>query len=427
MADSIQFPEKLDFLFQPHRYKVAYGGRGSAKSWSFGRALLTQGAHRPLRVLCAREIQESIEQSVHALLKDQVKRLNLGGFYDVQKNAIRGRNGTEFSFHGLLHNIDNIKSAEGADICWVEEAQKVSRESWTKLVPTIRKDGSEIWVTFNPELEEDETYQRFVIAPPKDSVVVKMNYDDNPWFPKVLEDERLELESKDPDEYLHVWEGHCKQALTGAVYADELRDALQGNRICPVPYDRSKAVHVFADLGWSDFTSLWFIQRVGMQYRVLRAYQNRHKPWSHYLERIQETGYLLDTIWLPHDGAAKQLGTGKSIEELTREAGRKVRIVPKLSALDGINAAREVFPLCWFDEKECADGLRSLRRYVWDDGVAKREPKHDENSHYADGFRYFAVGFKEGRPTDERAAALAKRLNRAKTFSVGRPGGWMGG
>src|SRR5262249_34934282 len=155
-----------------------------------------------LRILCAREFQNSIADSVHRLLSDQVAALGLTGHYDVLQTAIRGRNGTEFRFEGLRHNVTKIKSYEGVDICWVEEAQSVSKESWDTLIPTIRNDGSEIWVTFNPELEEDETYRRFVVAPPKDSLVVKIGWQDNPWFPATLRAEKDDLRVRDPDAYL---------------------------------------------------------------------------------------------------------------------------------------------------------------------------------------------------------------------------------
>ena len=154
-----EFPVKLQPLFKPSRYKVLYGGRGGAKSWGVARALLILGAQKPLRVLCAREFQSSMKDSVHKLLCDQIESLGLLGFYEITQNSIRGQNGTEFSFIGLKNNPTNVKSYERVNVCWVEEAQSVSRLSWNILIPTIRAEGSEIWVTFNPELETDETYQ----------------------------------------------------------------------------------------------------------------------------------------------------------------------------------------------------------------------------------------------------------------------------
>ena len=191
MQPTQKFPSKLKFLFEPHRYKVAYGGRGSGKSWSYARALLMMGAEKPLRVLCTREVQKSIKQSVHTLLKDQIQALGLGEFYEVVENAIRGKNGTEFNFAGLATNtVESIKSFEGVDIVWCEEAQNISKRSWDILIPTIRKPASEIWVTFNPYMDTDDTYKRFIINKPNNARIEKVNYTDNPFFPKVLDRKR---------------------------------------------------------------------------------------------------------------------------------------------------------------------------------------------------------------------------------------------
>jgi hypothetical protein len=156
--DRVRFPEPLRCLFQPNRYKILYGGRGGAKSWGVARALIIIGAERPIRILCAREFQSSISDSVHKLLSDQIELMGYGDFYTIEKASIKGLNGTEFSFAGIKHNVGRIKSYEGVDIVWVEEAQNVSKNSWETLIPTIRKDGSEIWVTLNPELDTDETW-----------------------------------------------------------------------------------------------------------------------------------------------------------------------------------------------------------------------------------------------------------------------------
>lgn len=394
-----EFPEKLQFLFEPHRYKIAYGGRGAAKSWGIARALLILGTQRPLRILCARETQKSISDSVHALLKDQVKELNLGGYYEVLQSSVRGTNGADFLFAGLKHNINNIKSVESCDIVWVEEAQAVSKGSWDVLIPTIRKSGSEIWASFNPELESDDTYQRFVKNPPPGAKVVKVNWSDNPWFPDVLKAEREHLLAKDPDSYQHIWEGHCKQMLDGAVYANELRAAEADGRITKVPYDATKPVHTFWDLGWADNTCIWFAQSIGFEYRLIDFESDTQKPLQHYLKKLQDRPYIYGTDYLPHDARAKQLGSGRSIEELMRAAGRRVEIVKRLGLADGINAARTIFGQCWFDAEKCADGLQALRHYRYEKdeklGTWGKEPLHDWASHPADGFRYFGVAMKE--------------------------------
>jgi phage terminase large subunit len=396
-----KFPPKLKPLFDHKRYKVLYGGRGGAKSWGIARALLIQGVQRPIRILCAREVQKSIQDSVYQLLIDQIADLHLTGFYQSTLSEIRGANGTKFIFAGLQHNVDSIKSKEGIDIVWCEEAQTITKASWDKLVPTIRKEGSEIWVSFNPELDTDETYKRFVKTPPTNSWVEKVNWQDNPWFPEVLRQEKDDLEARDTDAYLNVWEGHCRQALEGAIYAQELRTATAEGRITKVPYDPLRSVEVFCDLGWADSTSLWYAQRIGFEYRLLESYQNCQQPWLHYLNHIQSRGYVIGTVWLPHDAKAKSLATGRTIHEITMSSGFKCEITPNIPVSDGINALRTLFGACWIDADKCADGLQALRRYRYDvDPDTKqwsRKPLHDDASHYADAARYFAVAMSDGR------------------------------
>ncbi len=397
-----EFPQKLRFLFEAARYKILYGGRGGAKSWGVARALLIQAATIPLRILCVREFQSSIAESVHHLLQAQIAAIGLESFYEIQNNVIIGRNGSEFVFAGLRNNVTKIKSFEGVDRVWVEEAQTVSKSSWETLIPTIRKDGSEIWLTFNPELESDETFQRFVTHPPSDARVVKINWNDNPWFPETLSREKEELKTRDPDAYQNIWEGNCRVTLDGAIYAKELRQAQEEGRIRSVPYDAAKQVHTFFDLGWADNTSIWFAQTIGGELRLIDYYSNNQMPIQHYISVLQNKSYVYGIDWLPHDAKAKTIATGRSVEEIMRAAGRKVQIVPNLSIFDGINAARTVFNRCYFDEQKCTEGLQSLRHYRYEvDADTKQfsgRPLHDHHSHAADAFRYFAVAIEEDRP-----------------------------
>ena len=173
----LKLPQKVDFLFKPMRYKVLHGGRGSGKSHSIAKSLLVKGSNETLRILCGREVQDSIKDSVHRLLSDQIELLGMRDFYTITENEIRGANGTLFSFTGFHHNsIGKLKSYEGYDILWVEEAQTVSEKSWKVMLPTIRKPNSEIWVSFNPDLEDDPTYQRFVINTPDNCISVAVSY-----------------------------------------------------------------------------------------------------------------------------------------------------------------------------------------------------------------------------------------------------------
>lgn len=389
----LQLPSCLEFLLEAHRYKVAFGGRGGAKSWAFARALLYKAYNNPVRILCAREFQSSIRDSVHRLLADQITALDEENFFSVEQACIRGANGSEFSFEGLRHNVDKIKSYEGVDICWVEEAKNVSKSSWEVLIPTIRKDNSEIWVTFNPELETDYTYRLFVKDPPPNAVVQKINWRENPWFPKVLAEEMHTMEQRDYDSYLNIWEGNCRTTLDGAVYAQELRKVQSDGRFTRVPYDESLTVHTFWDLGWSDCTSIWFVQKAGFEYRLIDFYQARLQKFSHYLKILQDRSYVYGRHYLPHDADAESLAA-KSIAKTMRDAGMQVTVVPRVQdKRNGLKACREIFDLCWFDESKCDDGIQALRHYryeVDENGQFSREPKHDESSHAADAFETFA-------------------------------------
>lgn len=423
-TQTAEFPEKLQFLFKPARYKVAYGGRGGAKSWGISRALLILAANKQMRILCAREFQTSIRDSVHKLLSDQIAALGLEGFYEITQASIRGKNGSEFSFVGLKNNVSNVKSYEGVDICWVEEAQTVSKTSWNVLIPTIRKENSEIWVSFNPELQEDETYQRFVIDPPPGAVVQKINWSDNPWFPDTLRAEKDALKARDPAAYATVWEGVCRQTVDGAIFARELEMADMQGRIGRVPYDPVKPVHTVWDLGWSDQTAIWFVQFIGMETRLIRYIEDSQKTITHYLSEIQKLGYVFDTMWLPHDAQNKTLAAnGRSIEEIVRAAGYKVSILPKVPVADSINAARTVFSNCWFDRENAGEGLNCLRHYRYEvdpqTGQFSRNPLHDHYSHGADAFRYIGLMINEPRRPQQR-----RRIEPA--FVGANSHAWMG-
>ena len=447
-AKVIEWPEKLQCLFWPQvnelpvRYRVLYGGRGGSKSWGMARALVVLAAKRPLRILCARELQNSIRDSVPKILSDQIESLGLLPFYQIEQARIFcPSTGSEFSFEGIRNNVTKIKSYEGVDICWVEEANKVTKNSWEVLIPTIRKEGSEIWVSFNPELESDDTYQRFVLSPPKNAVVQKISWRDNPWFPQVLKQEMLDLKSKDRDAYLHVWEGECRKALEGAVYAEELRDCAEEGRITHVPHHSSSTINIYWDLGRSDHTAIIFEQYVGMQRRIIDYYQNRLKGLDHYIHvlRTRRSGngelYEYGTCWLPHDARAKTLGSKKSIEEQMRDAGFRVRIVPRLSKFDGIIAARSIFPTCWFDAARCEkELLHALRHYHYEENsvteVLSAEPVHDWSSHAADAFRYMAIASSEG-ANDSKARRVAGALKKhsglmGRVQEFGESLGWLG-
>ena len=216
---NFELPEKLIFyISEQKRYKVSYGGRGSGKSWTAARCLILLAMKSKIRVLCTRQLQTSIKDSVHKLLCDSIYSLGLEAFFDITRDTIKCHNGSEFIFKGLQNQVNEIKSIEGIDYCWCEEAQSITEDSWAVLIPTIRKENSEIWVTFNPDREEDATYQRFVVNPPPDSIVELVNYYDNPWFPDVLRKEMEYDKEADFGKYEHIWLGKTVINTDSQVY-----------------------------------------------------------------------------------------------------------------------------------------------------------------------------------------------------------------
>jgi phage terminase large subunit len=403
----VKTPSCMRFLYKPARYKVAWGGRAGVKSWSFAEALLVQGVESPLRIPCGRESMKSIAESVHQLLEDRINSLGLNDEYAVLRSEIRGRRiwpggkFTKFTYHSLRdQSAHNIKSLEGADRFWAEEAQNISRKSWSMVVPTIRKPGSEIWVSFNPLLESDDTYQRFVVHPPPGCVPVKTSFRDNPFLSAEMKAEIEHLRLTNPDEYEHVYEGVCKLAVEGAVYKEQLIAAEKEGRITRVPYDAVRPVDTFWDLGFGDNVSIWFAQSIGFEFRLIDFVSDSLKDVSWYLRELAKRPYVYRTQFLPHDARAKTLAAaGRSVQQQVEAGGYKVRIVPNLSVADGIAAARAVFNRCWFDQEKCGDGIQALKHYKYEFdealGTFKREPLHDWASHPADAFRYFAVSIRE--------------------------------
>jgi phage terminase large subunit len=398
IRQQVEFKRIVRFLFKPHWLKVLYGGRGGIKSWSMAQALLIQGMESTQRILCCRELQKSIAESVHELLEHQIKRLGITDLYRVEKAHIYGPDGTEFAFTGL-RDAQNLKSYEGFDRAWVEEARNVSKRSWDMLFPTIRKEGAEVWVSFNPELDTDESYKRFILNAPPGAMVVKTSWRDNPWLSSHLLDQIHHMEATAPDDFLHIYEGACKVTLDGAIYAHEIRALTQANRITRVPYDPALPVHTFWDLGIADQTAIWFVQSGAFEFRFIDFYQARNLPLSHYLQTLQGRGYVYGFHHLPHDGNRRDLGTGKSIEQNMTAAGFRVKIVPQIGLANGINATRNLFARSYFDEVKCTDGLNCLRRYRWqvnpDTGIYSKTPLHDDNSNGADAYRMAAVGLTE--------------------------------
>jgi phage terminase large subunit len=400
-------PEKMQKLFQPIRHKVLYGGRGGAKSHSVARALLIMGLNRSVRVVCTREVQKSIKDSVHQLLKSTIEELGLSDVYTVQETTIFNHVGTSFIFMGLSSaTAMNLKSLEGCDICWVEEAQTVSKKSWTILMPTIRKKGSEVWVTFNPDLDTDETWVRWVVSPPPNTWVQLVNYTDNPWFENSempatrAHDERMMTK----EEYENVWLGIPRSSVQGAIYSAEIRDMLQRKRYRAVPYDPQLLVHTIWDLGNNDQTAVVFAQRLHSEVRIIDYMEGSFLSYANWAKVLDRQPYTYGYDFLPWDGGIVRQDTGMSARGILRKLGRRARVIKKHEKADRIRTTRMMFPRVYLDDsgttieepfenrvitrggERLLECLRRYRRNIPRSTDEPSEPVHDEFSHGADAF-----------------------------------------
>lgn len=484
--NEFEFLEALSFLiFESARWKIAYGGRGAGKTEGFAIALILLSRTKKLRILCGREFQNSIDESVKQTIEANIESMGLSDeFLILGKQIINKRTGSRFFFMGLRYNINKIKSLGRVDICWIEEADKTSKTTLDKLAPTIRGrsvleadrggpfgNGPEIWVSFNPDLDEDEVYKRFILekikyapeyvlidhanndevvlnpdgtiyAPKGDEVidsnrfeivkyaiVTKINYWDNKWFPPDLRMEMSILKAANKDKYLEVWEGNTKKVLEGAIYAEELRQVLLDKRRGHVPHDPNKPVYTFWDLGHADKTAIWFIQRAGLEYNIIAYHENRLKKMPYYIKYLQDQPYNYGMHFLPHDGSAETLSNVTPEKQLKAVYPGKVRIVERPAKKSiAINAVRSYLPLCNFDEKNTADGWQCLSRYAYkvddDTGTFSKEPDHDTPwSHGADGLSTFALSFKSEADSKK---PKKKPATRVIPMNTRQGNNWMG-
>ena len=386
---------------------MPWGGRDAGRSWGVARALLIIGANTPLRILCGREIQKTLADSVMALLKDQIANLGLEKFYHVQESSVTGQNGTAFIFTGL-RDLDaaKVKSYEGVDIVWIEEAETMTKKSFNILEPTIRKPGSELWFTFNAQMDSDFIYEYFVVNTPEDAYVVKMTYRDNPWYSEVLVNGRKRMQETDPDEYDNIWEGNVRRAVAGAIYAKEITDLIEKKRARPMPHDPQLPVHTIWDLGWNDAMSIILVQRIASAVMVIGYLESSFKTYADCVNELNTLeGYVWGTDYLPHDGAQTRPDTGKSPKEILKGLKRKnVEIIPVLDPEHGIRAVRMMFPRLYIDNSEFEndafeyDGgkrliecLKRYRRAVPATTGEPGHPVHDQYSHGCDAIRGLAT------------------------------------
>jgi phage terminase large subunit len=405
---TIHLPPKLiDIFGGSARYRCSYGGRGSGKTRSFALMTAVWGYRMGQsglsgQILCAREHLNSLDESSMEEVKVAIRSEPwLNNYYEIGEKYIRSRDGRiRYVFAGLRRNLDSIKSKARILLCWIDEAESVSEAAWQKLIPTVREEDSEIWVTWNPESKQSATHRRFRDNPPTDMKIANVNWNDNPYFPLVLNKERLEDKKLRPDFYDHIWEGEFLIHVDGAYYTVEMREALAEERISNVPIDKSLGVVTAWDLGVGDSTAIWFAQYVGAEVRLIDYYETSGVGLDHYVKTLNDKGYNYTQHILPHDIRVRELGSGRSrLETLNSLGVNNIQIAPQLSVDDGIQAVRSLITRCWFDKNKCERGIDCLRQYhrEYDEhNLAWRSrPHHDWASHGADAFRYLAIGYKE--------------------------------
>lgn len=390
-------------LLQPGlRYYGAYGGRGSAKSWFFAKQLAIRAASVPTRWVCIREVQNSLRDSCYQLLKDRIQSLGLGSRFNILDNEIRGVNGSLIIFRGMAsYNAETIKSLEAYDGGWIEEAQTLSRKSLQLLRPTLRKEGSQLWASWNPRNRTDPIDELFRKCPPKRAVSVMANWRDNPWFPDVLDEERRhDLATLDPEEYAHIWEGTYGVAQ-GSILGKQVARAEREGRIHDdVDYDPDgPGIEISSDLGFRDTAAWWFWQRRAGGAAILDYMEDSGLDADDWIillgNRLTARGWELGRIWLPHDARTRTFASKHSaMQKFLKAFGNKVSIVPRTKTLDRISAARTMVGRCEFHETNCAHGLDGLRAWEYEFNFERmafsREPVHNWASHPSDAFSYGA-------------------------------------
>lgn len=404
----IEVPPKLLPIFVGDAdVRGAFGGRGSGKTRTFAkmtavRAYMWDKAGREGIILCGRQFMNSLDDSSMEEVKAAIRSEPwLHQHFDIGEKYIRTQSGrVAYKFAGLDRSLDSIKSKSRILLCWVDEAEPVTEEAWIKLIPTLREEDSELWVTWNPESKRSSTHKRFREGKPDQRIkVTEINWRDNPWFPAVLERTRQRDMADRPDHYAHVWEGDFAEVFAGAYYVRELLDAKEKGRIAKVAVHPDLPVHTAWDLGVGDSTAIWFFQVAGNEIRIVDFYENHGHGLPHYADVLKAKGYRYGDDWVPHDAKVRELGTGRTRVETLQGLERKPRLVPDHKLMDGINAVRATLPFCWFDAERVEYGLDALRQYrsEFDEKAAVFDdrPLHDWSSHAADAFRYLAMAWKE--------------------------------
>ena len=414
MTDAVQIalPPKLIPVFSGQAFvRGAYGGRGSAKTMSFAkmtavRALMWDQAGRDGVIVCGREFLNSLDDSSMAEVKAAIQSEPwLAPHFDIGEKYIRTRSKRiSYKFAGMdKRTINSIKSKSKILLLWADEAEPVTETSWDIVLPTLRQEDSELWVTWNPGRKNSATDRRFRQVKDPDMKVIPLNWRDNPRFPAILERQRQKWLRESPDTYDHVWEGAYATSVRGAYFTKQLLAMRQEGRIGRVGVDPLIRRRLFADIGGtgrnSDAFTLWGAQFVGREVRAHHYYEAVGQDIAFHLDWMARHKYRPEntSIWLPHDGATHDKVYAVSYESALQAAGFDVTVVPNQgrgAAISRINAARRMFPSVWMHESTTEAGRDTLAWYheKWDEerdiGLG---PEHDWASHGADGFGLMAV------------------------------------
>lgn len=415
----IETAEVFEPLLEPSRYKGAHGGRGSGKSHFFAGlgvedCLRYPGDHgEGCRILCVREVQKSLKESAKRLIEDKLIQYGLGeaqGF-KVWKEVIETPGDGVIMFQGMQDaTAESVKSFENVHRAWTEEAHTLSERSLVLLRPTIRAPNSELWFGWNPRRKADAVDALLRgSALPTGATVVSANWFNNPWFPDVLEQERQDCLSNEPDQYDHIWEGGYATVLKGAYFAEELIRAQQQGRITNLALDPLLPLYAFWDLGGTgaraDATAIWVAQFAGGRVNVLAYYEAQGQPLKTHVDWLRQSGFGDALCVLPHDGETNDRIHDVSFDSALRQAGFATEVVPnqgKGAARQRIEASRRRFQAIWFNQDPTSGGRDALGWYH-EKRDERREiglgPNHDWSSHAADAFGLMCIYYKEPRST----------------------------
>lgn len=432
----LTIPEQYKELFQPSkawRHIVYKGGRSSGKSTQIAISRLLKGSQKKLRGLCTREIQNSIQESVYKLLCDKIDELGLNDWQKYNDKLVNSKTGSEIFFKGLHNNIQSIKSIEGIDWCWIEEAQSVSADSIMTLVPTIRKEGSELIWSYNPLTEHDPVQELIVDKADDRTYVLHVNSDAiEQLLSKEIIEEREKMRRDNPDMFAHVWLGQPLTSKTGTVFGKQIAQAEIDSRIGSVPYDASAGTYTAIDLGIGDSTAIWWFQMVGQEIHFIDHYESSGEELGHYISIIKNKPYNYTTHFLPHDAKQRELQTGLTRVEFFENNGiHNIEVLRPTNfqlGQDDINMiARPKFSKVWIDRDKCERGLKCLRAYHYEydekNKLLKDKPEHDWSSHSSSAFIYALIAAQES--TETQAVNVQFKTFVPKEFRQKKDSDWF--